>query len=127
MKGQPSFISLRLSMRKAETPLTWSAWGATPGDGRALGGRIMTSNEIKAARSKESQSNPTSALADSGGFLDDSVLAAIRQAAARLNPRQSARKPAVSETPSARPDPSISQPSAASEAPSASETPSASE
>jgi hypothetical protein len=38
----------------------------------------MTSNEIKAARSKASQSNPTSALADSGGFLDDSVLAAIR-------------------------------------------------
>jgi hypothetical protein len=56
----------------------------------------MTSNEIKAAPRKESHSDVTSSLADSGGFLDDSVLTAIRQAAARLNPRQSARKPAIS-------------------------------
>jgi hypothetical protein len=67
----------------------------------------MTSNEIKAARSKASQSNPATALADSGGFLDDSVLAAIRQVAARLNPRQSARKPAASHKSSASHKPSV--------------------
>jgi hypothetical protein len=51
----------------------------------------MTKSETKITKSEARHSELNSSLADSG-FLDDSVLTAIRQAAARLNPRQSPQK-----------------------------------
>jgi hypothetical protein len=54
----------------------------------------MTSSEIKGARSEARHSAPNS-LPSESGFLDDSVLAAIKQAAAWLNPRPGSQKPSV--------------------------------
>ncbi len=54
----------------------------------------MTNSEIRITKSKARHSELNSSLARSG-FLDDSVLTAIRQAAARLNPRQSPQKQSV--------------------------------
>jgi hypothetical protein len=54
----------------------------------------VTNSKIKITRSEARHSELNSSLAGSG-FLDDSVLTAIRHAAARLNPRQSPQKPSV--------------------------------
>jgi len=54
----------------------------------------MTNSDNKITQSEGRHSELNSSRADSG-FLDASVLTAIRQAAVRLNPRQSPQKPSV--------------------------------
>ena len=54
----------------------------------------MTNSETRTTQSEARHSERNRSLADSG-FLDDSVLTAIRQAAARLNSRQSPQKPSA--------------------------------